>query len=181
MHLLLLQTDLCIQCNLHKQQIFILCHGNTHNTVQQEIQNFNGKPQYLCRRNFWRINCNLNCIYSVHVVKLHEVWIMLKTNHTMEVRLLGYQNIWAPLFMNSNVDVIVFIYIFEDSMVPSKLKFPAIQNPGIYVVHNTVYIHRIITIITRQSHKYIIYTKYLHILLYGRTKLNICFWSSLPS
>ena len=31
--------------------------------------------------------------------------------------------------MNSNVDVIVFIYIFEDSMVPSKLKFPAIRNP----------------------------------------------------
>ena len=50
--------------------------------------------------------------------------------------------------MNSNVDVVVFIYIFENSMVPSKLKFPAIQNPGIYVFHNTVYMQRIVTMVT---------------------------------
>ena len=29
-------------------------------------------------------------------------------------------------------------------MISSKLKFPAIQNHGIYVFHNTIYIHRII-------------------------------------
>ena len=89
---------LTCELNLHRQQIFMLCYGNTHNTVAMAGKfKLQWKTTIPSRRNFWRINCNLNCMYNLHVENFTKVWIIMKTNHTMEVWLLGCQKIWAPL------------------------------------------------------------------------------------
>ena len=122
-------------------------------------------------RNFWRINCNLiACIMYM----LKTSWIMdhhedRSYNGSMVIRMPEKMSVFTeelPSNMNSNVDVIVFISSFHIWRFDgtSNLKFPAIQNPGIYICVTQYSLHakncyhgNIITMVTRQSHMYYIH------------------------